>query len=89
MVSDDKKDIYEKLNNKSKASSDQNNSSYSKTSSKFMVVPSNDRVNLYSAICTECHAEVKVNFEPTPNEPFFCDYCINNHRIHPPSGKMH
>ena len=84
MVSDDKKEVYKGLVN----SSEPKNPNYSKTSSKFMSVPSTDRVNLYSAICSECHVEVKVNFEPVKNQPFLCDYCYKNHRIHPPGNKL-
>lgn len=80
MVSDDKHDVYKKLKNSTKH---QNYPSINHTrpSSKFTSVPTGEKINLYSAICADCHHEVKVNFEPVPNEPFYCDYCLNNHRI--------
>ncbi len=80
MVSDDKKPIYKNL----KISSNTKNSelkSHISTSSKFVSIPSGEKINLYSAICVDCHHEVKVNFEPVSTEPFYCDYCFNNHRI--------
>ena len=80
MVSDDKDQIYKNLKSKSK----QNNTNFtniSNPSSKFLTVHSSEKINLYSAMCTDCHHEIKLNFEPDSNEPFYCDYCANNHRI--------
>ena len=84
MVKDDKDSLYKHLNRKvqSNNSNENNSSNYSKPSSKFSTIPSNDRINLYSATCAECHHEVRVNFEPVLTEPFYCDFCYNNHRIH-------
>lgn len=86
MVSDDKDKIYKNLKAR-KAMTGENMGSYSKTSSKFASIPSSEKINLYSAICSDCHSEVKVNFEPVTTEPFYCDFCFNNHRIHHSKGK--
>lgn len=81
MVSDDKDKIYRDLRIK-KQSALENKANPIKPSSKFSTVPRGDKINLYSAICSDCHHEVKINFEPTKTEPFYCDYCFNKHRIH-------
>ena len=81
MVKDDKDQIYKNLKPKT---SDANTGMQTniKPSSKFLSVPSSEKVNLYSAICSDCHSEVRVNFEPIETEPFYCDFCFNNHKIH-------
>ncbi len=86
MVSDDKEKIYKNLKEKEHKRRE-NITQYSKPSSKFASIPSSEKINLYSAICSECHSEVKVNFEPVSTEPFYCDFCFNNHRIHHSKGK--
>ena len=86
MVSDDKNKIYKNLKSSGSTKKD-SMGSYSKPSSKFASVPSSEKINLYSAICSDCHSEVKINFEPVKTEPFYCDYCFSNHRIHHSKGK--
>lgn len=79
MVSDDKNNIYKNI--KVDPSTRKSESSkLTKPSSKFLKVPSSEKVNLYTAICTDCHHEVRVNFEPVKTEPFYCDYCFQNHK---------
>lgn len=79
MVSDDKNTVYKNINKNKRLSSSNN---YPKSSSKFVSVPSSERISLYDAICSDCHAEVKVNFQPVSDKPFYCDYCFNSHKLH-------
>jgi CxxC-x17-CxxC domain-containing protein len=82
MGSDDKEIIYKNFNKIIK-----NTSNYVKPFSKFNSIPSNDKINLYSAICTDCHTEFRTNFEPVDSKPFYCDYCYNHHRHDYPNLK--
>ena len=81
MVKDDKHKAYRDINSiTNNVNSGKQN--FTKPSSKFVDVPSSEKVNLYSAICSDCHSEVRVNFQPVTTEPFYCDLCFSNHRIH-------
>ena len=85
MVSDDKKGMYRNISTNhdhGKKTTEDIKHNYSKPADKFASIPASN-VNLYTAICFDCHSEVKINFEPVADKPFYCDFCFNHHRIHP------